>query len=58
MIELKSTQKHDSRVDLQNLNHRNARTSIDLRFNRFIFFESTLTSTKPQENGGYTWRIR
>ena len=24
-------------VDLQNLNHRNARTSVDLRFNRFIF---------------------
>ena len=34
---LKSTQKHDSRVDLQNLNHRNARTRVDLRFNRFIF---------------------
>ena len=58
MIEPKINTKHDSRVDLQNLNLRNARTSVDLRFNRFIFFESTLNSTKPQENGGYTWRIR
>jgi len=45
----RSTQKHDSRVDLQNLNHRNARTSVDLIFNRFIFL--TLNSTKKQENG-------
>ena len=32
------------------LNHRDARTSVDLRFNRFIFFESTINRTKPQDN--------
>ena len=34
----KGNKKQDSRVDLQNLNHINARTSVDLRFNWFIFF--------------------